>query len=115
MEERRKYIRIPDGSQISYKIVPAEKETEYLTKDISQGGIRFFVHHFIPKDSRLKIRFAPVNSRVSIEAMARLIWIREVPYSGDYEIGVQFTDISPKAAEHLIGCIKLFMGKKNLT
>jgi len=58
MQERRRYTRVPESLQIAYEIIPAEEIKEYLTKDISQGGIRFLTHEFIPKDSRLRLRIS---------------------------------------------------------
>ena len=114
MEERRKYIRIPDNSHISYKIVPVEnKKGEYMTKDISQGGLRFTVHQFIPKDSLLKIKLTLNKTAATFEGLVKVMWIKEVPYTIDYEIGVQFMDIPQKAAEHLMDYIKIFLLKKN--
>ena len=106
MEELRKYVRIPEDSQILYKVIPSEKSGEYLTKDISQGGIRFLVHSFIPKDSNLRVRLTLHNADVAIEALVRLVWIKEVPHSERYEVGVRFIDIPPKATEYLINYIR---------
>ena len=110
MEERRKYIRIPERSHISYKIITGKKADEYITRDISKGGIRFLVHDFIPKDSILKIKLTLYKTSVTFEAVVRTIWIKQIPYSDQYEIGVQFIDIPSGAVSHLIDYIKIFLG-----
>jgi c-di-GMP-binding flagellar brake protein YcgR len=113
MDERRKYVRMPEKTEISYNIVPTKVMGQYTTSDISQGGIRFLVHHFVPKDSHLKVNITFPTTNVMIEALVRLVWIREVPYSNSYEIGVQFIDIPQKAADHLLGYIKYLVSKRS--
>lgn len=110
MVERRRYVRIPESSQISYEVIPEAKIKNYITKDISQGGIRFFVHEFIPKNTLLKIRLTLKNLTFSFEAVVKLVWIREMSRSDKYEIGVEFINIPKKATEYLIDYIKTFLG-----
>ena len=99
--------------EISYNIIPVEEKlNEYTTKDVSQGGIRFLVHDFIPKDSRLKIRLNLRKTSVVIEALVRMVWINKSVYGDSYEVGVEFIDISPRAAEELTNCIKTFLNIK---
>ncbi len=113
MDERRKYVRIPEKSAISYNVIPTAMMGQFTTEDISRGGIRFMVHHFIPKDSHLKIKMTFGEVSLTIEALVKLVWIKELPYSGSYEIGVQFIDIPQKAADHLLAYIKSFVTRKS--
>ena len=106
MLERRRYVRIPENSQISYRILPDIKTKAFLTRDISQGGIRFFVHEFIPANSNLQIRLALEKISFSFEAFVKVIWTRKDAHSERYEIGVEFMNIPKKAADHLIDYIK---------
>ena len=112
IHERRKYIRIPEAAQITYEVISDKKIRESVTKDLSQGGIRFLVHYFTPKDSHLKIKISFSKVSFSFEAIVRLVWIREIHYSGEYEVGAEFIDIPEKAKEHLIGYIKSFEHKE---
>jgi len=106
MQERRKFIRVPDNSQISYEIMPRPKVGGFFTRDISQGGIRFFVHEFIPKNSLLKIRLTLKKISFSFEAVVKLVWVREDARADRYEVGVEFINIPKKAADNLISYIK---------
>jgi c-di-GMP-binding flagellar brake protein YcgR len=113
MQERRRYIRIPENLEISYKVIPMEERpSASATRDISQGGIRFLVHDFIPKNSRLKIRIVLCKPSIVIEALVQLVWIRASAHGDTYEIGVEFVDISQKAAEFLANYIKEFLKTK---
>jgi len=106
MLERRKFIRIPESSQISYEILSELKARDYLTRDISQGGIRFFVHEFIRRNSILKIRLTLAKTTFYFEALVKVVWIREDTLSERYEVGVEFIDIPQNATEHLIDYIR---------
>jgi len=106
MLERRKFIRIPESSQISYEILSELKARDYLTRDISQGGIRFFVHEFIRRNSILKIRLTLAKTTFYFEALVKVVWISEDTLSERYEVGVEFVDIPQNATEHLIDYIR---------
>ena len=80
MEERRKYVRIPEDARIAYRCVPKEEMREHNAKDISQGGIRYLVRELIPKGSYLNIRIALPGSLGCLELMGRLIWIKNAPH-----------------------------------
>ena len=99
MIERRKYIRIPESLPIVYEVVPGETRKEYITKDISQSGMRFLINEFVPKDSHLKIKISFHGTLFNFEAWVKCMWIRKMPYSDRYEIGVEFIDMPPKAVK----------------
>jgi hypothetical protein len=42
-----------------------------------------------------------------------LVWIKGVPYSDRHEIGVNFIDISQKAADHLTSYIGSLLNSKS--
>ena len=106
MIERRKFVRVPESSHISYRIMPNVKTGEYLTKDISQGGIRFLIHDFVAKNSFLKIRLTLQNITFSFEALVKVVWVVEDSRSEKYEVGVEFVDIPKDANKHLMDYIK---------
>ncbi len=109
MIERRRFVRIPESAQISYKAINKQKVEGFLTKDISQGGIRFYVHKFIPKNDTLQIRLTLKKIPFSFEALVRVIWIKEDHRNERYEIGVQFINIPARATDHLINYIKTIL------
>ena len=106
MLERRRYVRIPENSQITYRVLPDIKTKGFLTKDISQGGIRFLIHEFMPVNSNLQIRLALQKISFSFEAFVKVIWIKKEARGERYEIGVEFMNIPKQASDHLIDYIK---------
>ena len=66
---------------------------ETVVNDISEGGIRFRVNHFIPIHNKLLFRINIPNQRC-IEAVAQPAWIREIPNLSQYDIGAKFLSLS---------------------
>jgi c-di-GMP-binding flagellar brake protein YcgR len=109
MIERRRYIRIPESLSIIYEVVPSEIKKECITKDISQIGMRFLTDEFISKDSRLRIKINFPETSFYFETWVKCAWVRIMPYSDRYEIGVEFIDMPVKAADYLISFIKNYL------
>jgi len=112
MQERRRYIRIPECLQIAYEIIPSEEIKEYSTKDISRGGVRFLTYEFIPKDSHLRVRITFPSTLFSFEALVKCIWVREMPYGDEFEVGVEFIDLPSEILDYLISYIKAYLNIK---
>jgi hypothetical protein len=93
MKDKRKYIRISESTEISYRLIKNIKTTGALSKDISKGGLRFFVNEFIPKESVLKVKIELKKIPYSFEAMAKVIWIKKRFANESFEIGAQFIEV----------------------
>jgi c-di-GMP-binding flagellar brake protein YcgR len=113
MEEHREYVRVQEKANISYFVIPFTESKRHITSDISQGGIRFFIHDFVPRGSHLKVRMDFSKSNVTIEATVRLVWIKKSLHDTVYEVGVNFIDISSKAADHLTEYISSLLDMKS--
>jgi len=101
MKDQRKYVRIPESSQLFYQVILSDKVVECITKDISAGGIKFIAQEFIPHGSHLRIKVNFHKTSFSFEALVRWVWAREIPHSEEYEIGVEFIDIPQDAVKYL--------------
>jgi len=102
MHERRRFIRIPETSEITYRIVSEAKTEHFITQNISCGGVRFFVHEFIPQGTLLKVKLKLRKTSFSFEALAQVRWIEEDTFSERFEIGVKFIDISRNNTKYLL-------------
>jgi hypothetical protein len=109
IQDRRRYVRIPESLEIVYEILSPEAVKECLTKDIGQGGVRFITHEFIPKDSCLKIKFNFPRAMFSFETLVRCMWTRQLHYSNEFEVGVEFVDLSLEIQKYLISHIKDYL------
>lgn len=111
MQERREYTRIPEESEVTYKILRAPKLNMFLTKDISSGGICFFVQESVPQNSLLEIRLTLEKVPFSFKAIVRTKWIRKVAHSERYEVGVEFVNLPEEATKHLLRYINSVIKK----
>jgi len=101
MMERRRYIRIPETVEITYRKIPEVKSSQFLTKDVGEGGVRFFVHKFLPKGSLLRVRIKFEKEAFCVEAIVRVRWIRNIFNDERFEIGVEFIEIPLDALNKL--------------
>ncbi|MDO8661898.1 MAG: PilZ domain-containing protein [Candidatus Omnitrophota bacterium] len=95
MLERRKFIRIPQSTKISYEIANNPRPKSLITRNISEAGISFLADEFIAVGSVLKIQFS--LKEFSYDGFAKVVWIMEDTRNERYEIGAQFMSL-PRVA-----------------
>lgn len=99
--DNRKFERILGDAEISYRVVAHNQTQGTLSKDISEGGIRFFCNDFIPLGTKLRLRVLIRAIPYSFQALGETRWIKEASGGTRYEIGVEFTDIPNEAIQRL--------------
>lgn len=99
--DNRKFERILGDAEITYRVVAQSQAQGTLSKDISEGGIRFFCNEFIPLGSKLRVRVLIRSIPYSFQALAETRWIKEASGGARYEIGVEFTDIPSEAIQKI--------------
>lgn len=112
MKNNRKFIRIPESTEISYRLIKNIKTIGALSKDISKGGLRFFVSEFIPNESILKIKIGLEKTHYSFEVMAKVKWIKKRFANESFEIGVEFIEVPRKDLQKLEQYIENVNSKK---
>lgn len=116
-QERRKFSRIEDNIFIFCKFKPDYRVIEWITKDISEMGLRFESDKFIPPSTFIEMEiYQPLDylkSRiVSIYALANVVWVKEIKkgdrYKGSnrYIGGVKFTKISKQDRGIIVNYMK---------
>jgi len=93
---------------VQYKSLKALAESDRgaLTKDVSEGGIRFIGNEFITLSNRLVLTIVLPAPYRSIKAISKVAWIRKVPMGEQYEIANQFLNLSEEDKKLLRNCIK---------
>ncbi|MBD3264793.1 MAG: hypothetical protein GF375_06800 [Candidatus Omnitrophica bacterium] len=104
--ERRRFVRVPLHARISYRVLPKTKVKRFLTRDISRGGVRFYVDEFIPKGNLLEVTLKLEGVSLIFEACVRVQWIAEQTRSERYEVGAEFVNIHHEAARYLMQYIE---------
>ena len=92
--ERRKFVRIRQQDIVNYTVLSQFKNRRKLTQDLSLGGARFISDNFIPIHAILKLEIKLMDTPKMINAVARVVWIREIFDDENFEVGVEFMDIS---------------------
>jgi len=61
-----------------------------LSGDISEGGLRLSVQEFIPLNTIVRLNIHVSDSARVLPAQGRVVWVREVPQSDRYDVGIEF-------------------------
>jgi c-di-GMP-binding flagellar brake protein YcgR len=100
--ERRRDSRIKEEDKVVIELLtdgqpPTEKTIlNALTRDISPGGVRLTTNMLLPVNTLLKIEVALSRRRRVIRATGIVRWARTVYDEEMFEIGIEFTQISPE-------------------
>lgn len=62
--------------------------------DISRGGVRIRVHQFIPLRSVVYLKIHLTNPVRTLPVKGTVVWIREVPHSEAFDVGIQFVEVN---------------------
>ena len=108
MDEKRRSPRIRSGFPLKYKDLK-EDDSEprgTVSKNISEGGVRFRSDRFISLACRLVVELNLPNVHKSIKAVAKIAWIKKLPTGDDYEVGNQFLEIARADKEIIRNFVK---------
>ena len=99
--EKRRFPRIETRIPVRYRKLGAAgtQGTGTLTRNMSEGGIRFRTREFISMACRLILELDIPMIPKPVKAISRVAWIRKAPKGDDYEIGNQFLEISKQDKE----------------
>jgi len=93
--EKRRFRRMESNLPVKYRnLKMAANPLGSLTKDISEGGIRFKTNEFISLACRLVVEITIPTAQRPIKAISKVAWIKRSPDSDQYELGNQFLEIS---------------------
>jgi len=73
--------------------------TSSISKNLSQGGIRFRTGEFISMACRLILELDIPMFTKPVKAISKVAWIRKTDSGNDYEMGSQFLEMSKKDKE----------------
>ena len=98
LQERRVYPRLKKRINLKYKVVKPEGEASReekfsLSKDISAGGLAFFISEELKPGTIIEIEIDLADGRPPIRCLSKVVWSKNVG-SGEYEVGVCFLDLT---------------------
>jgi c-di-GMP-binding flagellar brake protein YcgR len=100
-QERRRDSRIHEEDKVVIELLtngrpPTDKTIiNALTKDISPGGVRLTTDMLLPVNTLLKMEIVLSQRRRAVHAMGMVRWARSIYEEELFEIGIEFTQISP--------------------
>lgn len=98
-QDRRRFPRVK--APVYYRPASILKARHRIT-NISLGGLRIYSDERLKEGKRLEIElFLP--SGHSVEAIARVVWIKELPpdSKAHYDVGLEFISLPPNALQEL--------------
>ena len=78
---------------------------ETLTKDLAEGGLRCLSPMPLPVATQLAVEIS-LSSEELFELRGRTAWLRLIPHSEQFEVGIAFQDISPQNKRRLSACLE---------
>lgn len=92
-DNRRRFSRFRFNASVLYQC-KGDNHSEYsLSRNVSEGGLCLDMGRFVPKGSELKLEFLLKRYVEPIKAVAKVTWIKKLPYAERYEAGLEFSDI----------------------
>lgn len=95
--EKRKFPRVKTHIPVKYRKLregAGIQGASSITKNLSQGGIRFRTAEFVSMACRLILELDIPMFTKPIKAISKVAWIRKTVSGDDYEVGNQFLEMS---------------------
>jgi c-di-GMP-binding flagellar brake protein YcgR len=99
--EKRRAPRFPFKAAVKFQIGEYTCPDGSLSRDLSKGGICLTVNEFIPVKKQVVVYLQGANQSRLIELKGVVAWVKEIPESERYLIGVQFCDIDESARKEV--------------
>jgi len=114
-EEQRRYIRLKTHHLLKYRIIRDETEIISFSRNISAGGVLFFIRQDLPLNCviDLKINFPFYPEPVTV--IAKIVRKDYSKVKGGYEMGAEFINIEDGVQDFLnqkIAGVKVLTNKK---
>jgi len=92
---KRQYPRFPFKEPVDYQMKEDGAGAGALADDISRGGVRIRVQKFLPLGSILQLKIHMSQPVRVFQVKGRVVWVRELPHSDCYDIGIKFLEVLP--------------------
>lgn len=100
--DNRKYQRVMTHIPVRFRKLRGGPEMigeSSVTKNLSEGGVRFRTGEFISMACRLILELDIPMFTKPVKAISKVAWIKKAEAGKDYEIGNQFLEITRRDKE----------------
>lgn len=107
IKEKRRHTRVRTRIPLQFKDIqrPIETYSGTLTKNLSEGGVRFIVNEFLSVFTRLLVEISMPSFSHPIKAISKVAWIQKQPRGTQYDVGLQFHDMTEEDKKQLASFI----------
>lgn len=91
--EKRQYPRLDFTEPVGYQEHDEYPESGCTANDISQSGVRIRVNEFMPLRKIISLKLHLNNPTRVVSVRGQVMWVREVPYSETFDVGIRFLEI----------------------
>ncbi|MBU1042847.1 MAG: PilZ domain-containing protein [Candidatus Omnitrophica bacterium] len=111
MDERRRFER--NGVECPLQIQAVEA-AQYMIRNsfcnnVSPVGMSITTFDFYPVNGKVHLNLLSNTLTSMVEAIGRVVWVREMPHQKRFKVGIEFEDPS----ESLMQKIKALISKKS--
>ncbi len=98
-QERRKHPRVYASLPMQFREIGEfdKLPRDTITKDLSQGGVRFSADKFLPVGNRLVVNIILESRSEPLRSVVKIMWSKKQHFSDSYELGCQFVNLEEEA------------------
>jgi c-di-GMP-binding flagellar brake protein YcgR len=91
--DQRQFPRVALNAPLRFQVKTTSKFGSTVSRDISEGGIRFLSEDFVPIGTSMVLEVNLGNVPKYINAVADVVWAQKIPHSERYQLGLKFCEI----------------------
>ena len=114
-EERRNSSRVPAYRPVRLQQCGTSQIIETLTKDIALGGLRCVSHILLPVSTEVGVDLSLSSGGEPLSARGKTTWFRIIPGSEQFDVGIEFIDLSLKNKIRLSAYIDMLSSRVELS
>jgi c-di-GMP-binding flagellar brake protein YcgR len=95
--DKRRFPRLSFKEAVKFQIGEYTLPDGSLSKDLSRGGISLTVNEFIPVKAPVIVYLQKNEESRVVELRGTVAWVKIIPESERFQIGIQFCDIDESA------------------
>ncbi|HEX9780113.1 MAG TPA: PilZ domain-containing protein [bacterium] len=107
--ERRQTARIRTHLPVRLSDSRTQQVMQTLTKDLGTGGLRCISQSAVAIDTPFTVEVTVPGRGEIVKLRGRTAWLGTIPYSGQYELGIQFLEQTELTSRLLSAYIERFL------